>query len=273
MAPPGKEAAVTKESKLALIIGFVLVLVVGVLVSDHFSQASNMTLDTMRADQNRDEPIIAHLGTREQAAIDQAIDRGGRQPSQASPGEESQPVIISSVPRDRSLIEQAFHEARSVVQNTDLPPAVEPTKVQEPTQHSRTNIRPLPTKTYQSYTVVQGDSLIGIARRLLGDGDRYVEIENLNADKLGPDSILQIGMQLKLPGDARILTSGSRQTRTSGNASGNTRNYTVAPGDTLGEISINLLGTSKRMNEIVELNGLSSPDQIFVGMTLKIPSK
>ena len=27
------------------------------------------------------------------------------------------------------------------------------------------------------------------------------------------------------------------------------------------------------VNEIVELNGLSSPDEIFVGMTLKIPAK
>ena len=54
MAPPGKEAAVTKESKLALIIGFVLVLVVGVLVSDHFSQASSMKLDTMRGEQPRE---------------------------------------------------------------------------------------------------------------------------------------------------------------------------------------------------------------------------
>ena len=270
MASPGKEAAVTKESKLALIIGFVLVLVVGVLVSDHFSQASNMTLDTMRGDQSRNEPIIAHLGTGEQSAIDQAIVRSEQQPETRSQ-EVHEPVVISNAPRDRSLIEQAFDEARQRVKNTDFPAAVEPVRTDEPARPQ--SGRPLPVQTYQQYTVIAGDSLIGIARRLLGDGERWLEIEHLNADKLGPDSELQIGMTLKLPGDARILTTGSRQTRTTSRDSASKRSYTVAKGDTLGEISIKLLGTSKRMNEIVELNGLSSPDEIFVGMTLKIPAK
>jgi len=262
---------VTKESKLALIIGFVLVLVVGVLVSDHFSQASNMTLDTMRGDQSLDDTPIASLGTREQGAISQAINRGESVNTDTSIEDEWEPIEISSNgTRERSLIEQAFDEARRRVQNTELPAAAEPVRTPAQTQLIT---RPLPEKTFQSYIVVKGDSLIKIARRSLGDGERWLEIENLNADKLGPDSILKIGMSLKLPSDARILTSGSRDSRTTRSTNSGARSYTVASGDTLGEISMKLLGTSKRVDEIVELNGLESADQIFVGMTLKIPTK
>ena len=59
----------TKESKLALIIGFVLVLVVGVLVSDHFSQASKMSHDTLEPGEAEVSTPIASLGDRDRNAI------------------------------------------------------------------------------------------------------------------------------------------------------------------------------------------------------------
>ncbi len=277
---PGKEAAVTRESKLALIIGFVLVLLVGVLVSDHFSQASNMDLD-MRGEQPTGlEMPIAQLGLREQQAIDQAIDRTPK-PIDQTTGHDAQrlayeqpretPVIISNSPESSSIIDQVFDEARRIANETRFEKLAQPTKPDETQTAEPSTIRDLPEKTYRTYTVVSGDSLIGIARRLLGDGERWLEIESLNADQLGPDSILQIGMKLRLPGDARILSNTPIKRQSSSNATA--RTYTVQRGDTLGEISSKLLGTTKRMDEIVELNGLASPDQIYVGMTLKIPTK
>lgn len=264
MAPLCKEAAVTKESKLALIIGFVLVLVVLVLVSDHFSQASTMTLDTMGQDQSAIDTPIARLGQREQTAITSAITEAPEQSSARTPPEQFQPVVINQP----SLIDDAIEQAKRKIQ--DLPGAFEPTSPDEPQSKPA---RPLPAKTYHPYTVTKGDTLIGIARELLGDGERWREIESINADVLGPGSVLQIGMTLRLPADARILTNAKRQTTSPARADSPARTYTVVAGDTLGEISMKLLGTSKRMDEIAQLNGLASPDQIFVGMTLKIPAK
>lgn len=266
MAPPCKEAAVTKESKLALIIGFVLVLVVLVLVSDHFSQASTMTLDTMGQDQSAIDTPIARLGQREQTAITSAITEAPEESSARTPPEQFQPVVINQP----TIIDDAIEQAKRRVQQTDLPAAAEPTHRDEP-RSRRT--RPLPAKTYHPYTVTEGDTLIGIARELLGDAERWREIESINADVLGPGAVLQIGMTLRLPADARILTNGKRQTTPTARTDSPARTYTVVAGDTLGEISMKLLGTSKRMNEIAQLNGLASPDQIFVGMTLKIPAK
>ncbi|MCR9076410.1 MAG: LysM peptidoglycan-binding domain-containing protein [bacterium] len=270
MASLGKEAAVTKESKLALIIGFVLVLVVGVLVSDHFSQANKMSHDTISPEEGATRTPIASLGDREAQAINDAFarvqppNRSAPIESDSTPQDTFEPIAIDNT-NPRSILDNAIDYAR----NTKLPQAASTVEKRE----ERTpEPQRLPDPQYQAYTVQSGDTLIGIARRLLGDGDRYTEIEALNADKLGPDLVITIGMKLRLPSDATIITLGSRETPRSMRSRGE-RSYTVKPGDTLGEIAFKLLGTSKRMEEIVELNGLDSADTIFVGMTLKIPAK
>jgi len=53
-----------------------------------------------------------------------------------------------------------------------------------------------PAKTY---TVQPGDTLFAIARKTLGDGGRYTEIQALNADILPDANKLSVGMVLKLP--------------------------------------------------------------------------
>lgn len=53
----------------------------------------------------------------------------------------------------------------------------------------------------RTYTVVQGDSLSGIAQSQLGDGNRWPEIYDLNKPTIGPDpNVIQVGMVLTLPG-------------------------------------------------------------------------
>jgi nucleoid-associated protein YgaU len=51
----------------------------------------------------------------------------------------------------------------------------------------------------RSYTVQEGDSLWQIATKQLGDGSRYEEIVELNADILKDEDSLAVGMCLKLP--------------------------------------------------------------------------
>lgn len=51
----------------------------------------------------------------------------------------------------------------------------------------------------KTYTVVRGDSLCAIARRLLGDERRYREIYELNKDIIKNESLIYEGQVLKLP--------------------------------------------------------------------------
>lgn len=49
------------------------------------------------------------------------------------------------------------------------------------------------------------------------------------------------------------------------------KTYVVASGDTLGKISSKLLGSSTSWKKIAELNGITNPKHLKVGMTLKLP--
>jgi nucleoid-associated protein YgaU len=55
------------------------------------------------------------------------------------------------------------------------------------------------TKSTREYVVQSGDSLWKIAANNLGNGSRYEEIAELNADVLNGDDNLTVGMRLKLP--------------------------------------------------------------------------
>lgn len=50
-----------------------------------------------------------------------------------------------------------------------------------------------------TYTVQEGDSLWRIARRLYGDGFRYLELYEANQDTIGNENILIVGQVLRLP--------------------------------------------------------------------------
>ena len=282
----------TRESKLALIIGFVLVLVVGVLVSDHFSQANQMTLDARQTlSENRaDSPRgpLSTLGTRATpgSSSDRSASIAQRTPARGV--QTHQPVEIrngrsgggqtlalnqgQNLNQNRgSILDRAFEQ----VQATHLPQAAEIANEKRSSPGATIPFnRPIPEKTYAKYTVVSGDSLIRIARRELNNAERWKEIHRLNADILGPDAILKIGMTLKLPGDAKGRSTKRATTRSNTKPTASaSRSYVVQSGDTLGEIAMRLLGTSKRDGEIAKLNGLESKDDIRIGMTLKIPAR
>ena len=54
-------------------------------------------------------------------------------------------------------------------------------------------------KTVRTYIVVKGDCLWKIAEKFLGDGRRYIEIYNLNRDKIKNPDLIYVGQELILP--------------------------------------------------------------------------
>jgi nucleoid-associated protein YgaU len=59
--------------------------------------------------------------------------------------------------------------------------------------------RDRPAAGRTAYVVVEGDTLIKIARDVLKDGTRWREIFELNRDKLESPDVLRVGMELRLP--------------------------------------------------------------------------
>lgn len=248
----------TRESKLALILSFVLILVVGVLVSDHFSQAGTMDPDRLEAEER--QPLV-QLPDAEKSRINTVIDRVL---TPSTPIDQPEPVVIANGSnRTGSLL----GEITKTIDDLRAPALASPTKSNPIDQTTR----PLGELSNKTYTVQEGDSLYKIAADVLGNGNRWTEIQRLNTDKVGTSGIINPGMTLKLPTSARVSTPKATPKRETAQTA--VKTYTVASGDTLGEISMKLLGTSKRVDEFVKLNNLDDANDIRVGMTLKVPRK
>ena len=123
-----------------------------------------------------------------------------------------------------------------------------------------------PDPATQVHTVTGGESLWSIAQDHLGDGRRYLEIADLNANTLGgrPGFLL--------PGTVLTLPAPAAQVGT----------YTVRKGDTLSGIADEHLGDGRRYPEIFDASKgitqpggahLTDPDVIDIGWTLAIPGQ
>ena len=114
-------------------------------------------------------------------------------------------------------------------------------------------LAPVPADTY---TVKAGDSLWSIAVSQLGDGNRWSEIQALNAIK--NPNVITVGQVLKIPTEKPVAGA---------------RDYTVVKNDSPWSIAAKQLGDGTRYREIERLNGLSGSYSIYAGQVLKIPSK
>ena len=105
---------------------------------------------------------------------------------------------------------------------------------------------PAPSTDYITYVIQPGDTLSGIAARY---GTTVSELTRLNGIS-DPDRIYT-GNTLKVP-----ESGASYQT------------YTIRSGDTLSSIAARY-GTT--VSAIAQLNGISDPDRIYAGNTIRIP--
>ena len=55
------------------------------------------------------------------------------------------------------------------------------------------------TDVYGYHTVKSGDTLSGIAKKLLGNANRYMEIFNANKDQLSDPDKIKVGQKLVIP--------------------------------------------------------------------------
>lgn len=148
------------------------------------------------------------------------------------------------------------------------------------------------------HIVVANDSLFAISKKYYGDGKYWKKLAEANKGRLADNNTLRTGVRLLIPDAAAVGVAGATPkvdpaklaTKPSDTEPAATkptpgtkpetkpattagRTYEVKKGDTLGEISMRELGTSKRASEILKLNGLKDANSIRVGQKLKLPAK
>ncbi len=121
------------------------------------------------------------------------------------------------------------------------------------------------TPSLQSYVVLPGDELWGVAERQLGSGSQWRAIVGCNPG-MTAETPLVPGTTLHMPAPA----AGSPSSTASGTA-----RITVRKGDTLWDLAHEHLGEAHRWPELFEANRdvIADPDEIDVGWELTVPQR
>lgn len=231
-------AAVTREHKLALIIGFSLILFVGILISDHLSKAGGgVYQDPPDAEQRLAEtigPMDVGLGPRRlpdraAAALEQhraAAERSRQrrqadQPQTHAPGEVAgpssplataefpspeQPLLIPVEPagaatQGESLVQSGWRLIDQVVSGIG-----EGTLSPRPAleiEQSRGAPAPgavLPEEPFVTHVVKPDESLYQIAQDYYGAGAQWTRIRDFNTGRVGEDGLVRVGVTIRIPG-------------------------------------------------------------------------
>jgi len=248
----------TREHKLALVVGFGLILFVGILITDHLAADTRLhePLPTARIP---DTDPISLLGRDTTRLISE-------DPSPA-------PLEYDAAPRVPEIVlDPSLGEARTPAR---------PMRAVEPGRAGTVTTGPLaglgmatpPAATERVHVVRKNETLSGIAKTVYGDAGSWRRIANANP-RVDPDR-LRPGTRLRIPADepAGARPAAAREVPAPVAASRPaTRSYTVRKGDALADIAKRELGSERRWREIKTLNGLRN-EIIHPGQTLVLPGR
>ena len=225
----------TRENKFALVVGFGLVLLVGILISDHLASA-----------RSPDPPDLIPAGATENAAaLDFGfVDIGGR--------------------GDRALGSEPASDQAPTAPRTRPPAETVP-----PIEQANDAVHP--ESGDKVHTINPGETLAAISRRYYGQESMAVALAKYNGLD-NPDHVVA-GQSLRIPPIQAIETARPAASKPEAPTTGGARTYTVKPDETLSEIAQRVLGTARRWEELFELNRsiLSDPNAIRAGMELRLP--
>lgn len=223
----------TRENKLALIVGFGLVLFMGILVSDHLSTAqreSSASLQMSAGMKHRSAVtgqgwlvygVAQDVTTPDRSSETSGLESGSPQIIPiADPGEHSPHHVVGSGDTLQSICKRHYGDSsldlalahynripdpdRLALRTRLLLPSAEvlmktgphSSAVESSSQPLPTTIQPVEMATY---TVQSGDTLSELAQKLLGSARETDRLYELNRDMLRDQNDLRVGIALRYP--------------------------------------------------------------------------
>ena len=258
----------TREIKLALLLGFALVLAVGVLISDHLSavgdaleapphraaagEAASPGLGRGLLDPDPNRALLAAGGPDRRSLITDLTTR----PAPPAAGVEHEPRAADAEPGPAEFINDPEHHRRELVGRAA----------------DRTDDR----SSWPRHRVQRNESLWKIAEAYYGDGSLHRHLARVNEGRVGPNGTIRPGTTLFVPPRHILLDrpDAGAPPAPAGPAPARSRTYTIRAGDTLVGIARSQLGDGARWHEIRDLNRdrIPDPDSIPVGTTIRLPS-
>ncbi len=260
---------VTRELKIALLIGFCLVLVVSVLIADHLSAArtANLADAAPGIDTTIVEPDAPAIESRQAQAI-----RPG--PLAMNPAPASDTSLVGGVDNAWNLGRQTYSHAMAGAVPV-APPAIGMTPGQNPAATTSSPVEPEPMTIAQGAPApgtpgpgaVTGTGAPPLAVNV-GDSALADVIKNLGGKlangEITPPAAMSTETQPKAP-ELPVRTTG---------ASEKFATYTVASGDSLYKIAKKVYGKGELWKTLADANQdkITPTGNLKVGTTLKVPS-
>ncbi|MCE9619875.1 MAG: LysM peptidoglycan-binding domain-containing protein [Planctomycetes bacterium] len=191
----------TRENKLAMVVGFGLLLFVGILVSDHFSTAQRQeNANLVTADRTRERvsrPIsIAAMPVAGVNAI---------QPAEVMPG--NTPNDVRRTSNENTAAPDARTPNSDVRPIPNLPNPAPETPVTTVDKSKATKVQESEPGV-QLHPIAEGETLYSICAKTYGDGTLWKELAEYNKKALPNPAQLRKGVTLRLP-PAEKLRHGS----------------------------------------------------------------
>ncbi|MBM4112108.1 MAG: LysM peptidoglycan-binding domain-containing protein [Phycisphaerae bacterium] len=275
----------TRESKLALIVGFGLVLFVGILVSDHFSAGQRKEAAHLLAQRGALRGASAPISIQPLLPETSAVRVAADEPRGASPNAEeaaidgnSRPPVAPGGPAP------AAGHGEIVVGGPSATPAIPRVPV-EPTPSA-----PAP----RLYPVKEGETLYSICQSQYGDGSLWKELAEFNRNAVPNPSRLRKGVTLRIPPIEQLkpgaVARGSSEPAAPGGTPGSSprtapgaptappaataSTYTIRAGETLSEIARRELGSTSRWKDLAKFNQdvIRDPNALQPGTVIRLPS-
>ena len=289
----------TSDAKIGLLLALVFIFIIAFIVNGipRFNSDKTSNDLTKKILDVRDTPAI---GQRERLVNNQVLDNDIRyemplssssqglnegvgqgslrtdQTQQANLGQEQERIEVIGGP----AVQQQEQAAQQVVKKDDA-------------KENILKIENTQAKAPRVYTVVDGDMLATIAKKVYGEleGNRRINVERIYAANgsimRSPDEVFP-GQKLVIPplpvGSASALETnplleraesiGAKHIPAPQTKTGSANTYLVATDDNLWKIAANKLGNGNRYMEIYELNKDILPNEhtVFEGMRLRLPA-
>ena len=244
-----------REHKLALVVGFTLILFVGILLSDHLA-AGSRAAEQLPVASNTDWVLPDSLEPRSNvrlAAPAVTKPTPTRTPAATPDRRVAVQASNSAIPSDGPIVSYG-PRGEPVTQGRMLDQAPAPSPAEPPAPRA-------PSRTF--HVIASGETLQDISQAHFGTTRRWQEIARLN-NITNPDRV-RVGQKLRIPGEetSRAAARPSRTRATS---------HTVSAGETLIAIARRELGSGDRWEDIARANDINDPGSIRVGQILVIPN-
>ena len=248
-------ARMTRENKLALVIGFGLLLLAGILVSDHLSSGQRSSEEPLLASGEKVVPPSTLLTSRPNSS-ELDTQEGARARSASS----QQPTRARNTASEPEPLRQITIGGGSAKVATN-----------SGTTRSSSAVAKQPTVHF----VRSGETLSAISKKYYGTPDHAAQIARNN--NITNPQRLGVGTRLVLADDpngsirAGQTAAPTRQIQTT---TPRRRVVTVKEGETLSEIAKRELGSEGKWHELWEMNKKSvpNPNRLRPGTTLNLPA-